>query len=110
MVVNSQGQQAVLDSNIAYTALVVTIQRGLQTTSVALINKAKLSVDVVGREGYTPLMWASRFGNIDMVKLLVAQGASVSKTNRAGEKAINIANKYGFRNIVVFLLSQGAKF
>ncbi|KAJ3219367.1 Ankyrin repeat domain-containing protein 40 [Dinochytrium kinnereticum] len=43
--------------------------------------------------GWTPLHWASKRGHNDLVRILIAEGASLSSKNSKGETAADVANK-----------------
>ena len=55
----------------------------------------------------TPLMFASRFGHIECVKLLVKEGADVNMI-KSKRTALGIAARYGKYSCVNFLLETGA--
>lgn len=50
----------------------------------------------------------ARDGNLEGIKNLVSQGIDPNTTNVAGASAIELASNYGHREVVSFLLSQGA--
>lgn len=49
------------------------------------------NVNALGDEDGTPLMRASRFGNIEMVQLLIARGANVESRDSLGRTALHMA-------------------
>ncbi|XP_063056548.1 DNA-binding protein RFXANK isoform X1 [Engraulis encrasicolus] len=57
--------------------------------------------------GYTPLMWASAFGEIDTVKLLLETGADPNVLARERESALTLASSRGYADIVNLLLEKG---
>jgi ankyrin repeat protein len=58
--------------------------------------------------GDTALMFAVRAGDLDSATLLVAAGANVNDTDAGGVSATALAAHAGFRDVVEFLLEQGA--
>jgi hypothetical protein len=58
--------------------------------------------------GYTPLMCAVEKGNIEIVKLLIENGADVNIKSGRGT-ALHIAVEYGYPDIVRLLLDKGAE-
>lgn len=48
-------------------------------------------VNAIGNHGRTPLMYASKYGKLDAVKMLIAHGANVSVADDIGESARDIA-------------------
>ena len=51
----------------------------------------------------TPLMYASRYNHIEIIKLLVANGARVTTKNLAGRTALDIAKNSNASNALVLL-------
>ena len=49
-----------------------------------------------------------RGGNLDRVKELLASGADINVSNYKGQTALHCAAKAGFKNVVEYLLEQGA--
>jgi ankyrin repeat protein len=56
----------------------------------------------------TPLLFASRVGDLDSAKLLVAAGADVNEADAWGISATTLASHSGFTDVVAFLLDKGA--
>ena len=68
-------------------------------------------VDVVkanDKFGYTPLYWAAAGGDIDVVKFLVSEGASVNAKNGTSSPPLHGAVLCSDIEIIEFLLSNGA--
>lgn len=56
--------------------------------------------------GSTPLIYASAFGHLPAVKLLVEKGSSLDTRNKKGQTALQSASDAGFDEVVTFLKSQ----
>ncbi|QEY25317.1 ankyrin repeat domain-containing protein [Neisseria zalophi] len=65
-------------------------------------------IDIKGDLGYTPLHYACMFGNIEMVRLLLDNGANKNIQNEFGENAIKIAINSSSENkdMIVKLLNN----
>jgi len=74
-----------------------------------LILSRQPELDILDREGMTPLQVAVYNGNIGAVKMLLAAGSDVNKTiPGSGETALLIALRAGHDKIVALLLEKGA--
>jgi uncharacterized protein len=60
---------------------------------------------VSGPRGATPLMDASAYGHLEVVRLLVQRGADLNKANQSGLTALGLA-KRGRHEAVASLLSE----
>jgi len=59
-------------------------------------------------DGMTPLLYASKCGNFDMVKLLLEKGANINMQAANGDTALSIARKNNNEKILKFLTEHGA--
>jgi ankyrin repeat protein len=75
-------------------------------TSGADVDECPVSGDL---EGYTPLMFASRENNEEVVNNLIKHGANVNAKNMEGDSPLSLANKEGHSNIAEILRAHGAK-
>ena len=66
------------------------------------------SVDARDRLGARPLSHAARFGNLEMVDLLLARGAPIDARNLAGATALYFAAERGHAAVVERLIARGA--
>lgn len=58
--------------------------------------------------GETPLAYISQQGDVEIVKLLISNGADINAQNKKGQSAINIAFNWRHIKIVILLLNLGA--
>ena len=63
----------------------------------------KADVNKASTCGATPLIWGSRFGHVEVVKLLLAAGAKKDKIDTYGDTALTLATKRGHHEIVQLL-------
>jgi ankyrin repeat protein len=66
------------------------------------------AVDAADWRGYTPLMWASTAGHLELVQFLIERGAKAGPPARDGTTALMLAAGNGSAAIVKLLLSRGA--
>lgn len=59
-------------------------------------------------EGYTPLIFAARENNEEIVKLLIKHGANVNTKNINGDTPLSLAEKGGYTQIMEILKANGA--
>ena len=59
-------------------------------------------------DGMSPLMHASRSGNLQMVQLLLDRGADINARNKDGNTAYSLAEVNGYAQVSAFLLERGA--
>ncbi len=71
----------------------------------ALLENPATDVNVLNRGGESALMYAALFGELDIVKRLVARGAEVNKTDWT---PLHYAASTGRLSVVEYLLSQNA--
>lgn len=97
------------EDNFGYTATVMAIFSGKAGAVNVLLNKGQVPIDSVGVLGNTPLIWATYFNNLEIVKQLVGMGADVSVNNKNGENALTVAyNRWGNLAPITLFLSQQA--
>ena len=65
------------------------------------------SRDDRGQEGWTPLLWAARHGNVEMAELLLEKGALVTETWN-NTSVLRSAVLEGYPKVVALLLEHGA--
>jgi ankyrin repeat protein len=61
-----------------------------------------------GGNGFTPLLFATRVGDLDSVRLLIDAGANVNDTAADGVSALHLATLRGYPALARLLLEKGA--
>lgn len=82
----------------------------IQAVQYAIERGANVNVRVIGGilTGYTALMFATYRGRVDIVKLLIEQGADIHATTKLGDSALFIAITQEHANVAKLLIEQGA--
>ncbi len=104
-----ENQLSGLGVELSPAELVKYAGRGNQKI-VNLFLSAGMDVDAQREsDGFTPLMAAAAFGRLEMVQMLLEQGANVNKKNFDESTALMLAVKYNQPAVVAALLQTGAK-
>uniref|UniRef100_A0A2L2YFP9 Ankyrin repeat family A protein 2 n=1 Tax=Parasteatoda tepidariorum TaxID=114398 RepID=A0A2L2YFP9_PARTP len=69
----------------------------------------KFDVDQADQNGFTPLMWAAGYGQLDTVRKLIAMGASILSVGSHGENSLILASSSGHALIVKELINHGSE-
>lgn len=91
------------------TAGKTTLHRAAQvgsTAAVQVLLDAGVNIDSKTKWDETPLHMAVRNGRLNVVKQLVAAGASKAKKTYGGDNAASLASKYRMTSIAEYLSSQ----
>nr|XP_056701051.1 DNA-binding protein RFXANK [Euleptes europaea] len=70
------------------------------------LRKGENLVNKPDERGFTPLMWASAFGEIETVRCLLEQGADPHALAHQRESALSLASTGGYTDIIVLLLEK----
>ena len=106
--INNMGVEEATKSNFAYTAVASAILGGYLSIVKTIYDKTNISIDTTGKSGNTALMWASYYGNIDVVQYLLENEADFAVSNNNGETALSLARNAGNDDVVLLLRSYGA--
>lgn len=79
-----------------------------KTNILSRVKALTIDVNMIDRNGMTPLIHATRRGFLDVVKYLVEEGADINKKNKYGETPLMEACAYGQFEVAEFLLVKGA--
>jgi hypothetical protein len=91
----------------ADAALIDSAKVGELARSKDLLAKGA-HVNTADWRGFTPLMWASASGSMEMVRQLLDNGAAVDRRASDGTTALMLASSNGFTEVVRTLLLRGA--
>ena len=93
-------------SNSAYNMLAMSIKSNAKESFDFIVQRADLESICAGK---TALMYAVKYGQIDMVKKLVDSGANLKRDNN-GKTVIDYARKYKQDKILSYLQSLDKEF
>ncbi|CAG8573690.1 15758_t:CDS:2 [Dentiscutata heterogama] len=68
------------------------------------------SVNMVNKQGQTALIYASKYGNLDPIKLLLENGADINQTDFEGNTALHYAAAWERFDAVTILIERGCQF
>jgi ankyrin repeat protein len=100
---NAQGQTSLMSAVLTGEAKMVNLL--INSTKTGSLNSELENADFLVN---TPLMTAAVHGYLDIVKILLDNGAKVESRNRWKESALILAASKGFREIVRLLIQYGA--
>jgi ankyrin repeat protein len=84
-------------------------QPGMQAAANANANAVNPDERLAGgSNGYTPLLFAARVGDIESARLLINAGANVNDVDALGLSPLVLSTVRGFPEFAAFLLDQGA--
>ncbi|XP_055944745.1 serine/threonine-protein phosphatase 6 regulatory ankyrin repeat subunit B-like [Argiope bruennichi] len=72
-----------------------------------LLERSKFDINLKGRSGHTLLHYAAISGSLQLVKHLVAKGATFNSRDSSGAKPIHLATWEGHQDIVEYFLNEG---
>ena len=90
----------------AFDELLKAVNGGDVKTVADFLDKG-LDPNTTDREGQTLLMTASRLGHLELVKLLIARRASVTRQSPHGDTALNFAALKGHVAVAELLITHG---
>lgn len=105
---NDASQKMILDEHSPEGRLVIAITKNDYQEVKKIVDEEDCKVDFYYKE-LTPLMFASKEGYIDIVKILLQAGANVHVTTMDGVTAIMGAVQQGHAVVVQMLINAGAK-
>ncbi|XP_060546588.1 NAD-capped RNA hydrolase NUDT12 [Pantherophis guttatus] len=76
---------------------------GNKARLTTLLDHAPSLINETARNGWTALMYASRNGHFDIVRVLLDKGCDRFRTNTSNQTALDIARFWGYKNIANLL-------
>lgn len=92
----------------SFDELLKAVNAGDVATVAGFLDKG-LDPDTTDKEGQTILMTASRLGHLELVKLLIARKASVTRQSPQGDTALKFAALKGHLAVAQLLLAHGGQ-
>ncbi|KAJ1405917.1 ankyrin repeat-containing domain protein [Ochromonadaceae sp. CCMP2298] len=94
--------------NFAFTSMAAAIFYGNAGVASTLIEKANVPVNKQGNTGNSALHFAAKWGQLAVARYLLQNAADVTLTNKDGDTALSLSQKYGNRDITTLLRNNGA--
>ncbi len=101
------GVSGYIDESTGDTFLTLAYKYNDLSLAEYVISKHKEYVNKANKEGNTPLMLASRFGNTRLLRMLLKYGANPSLANRRGKSSLLIALDAGKGQVANIILWTG---
>ena len=102
--INYRQEDSLIDSLILTNNI-----EGLEVILKFLPKTKRLDIlKILNQNQETPLILAASFGNKNIVKMLLENGADVNLGNNIGATALHFASEHGHREVVELLLGNGA--
>ena len=74
------------------------------STVTTLLESGRVSTEIRDPTDNTPLLWASTYGHVPIVQLLLSKGADLGAVNEFGNKALIEASAHGNDKVIPCLL------
>ena len=88
--------------------MVTSIAYGRTPVLDVLLTKTGVPIDSKGRTGNNLLMFASMWGQLEIVEYLLQNGARINDRNALNETALSLARKNGHQDVATLLVLNGA--
>ncbi|XP_056678355.1 DNA-binding protein RFXANK isoform X3 [Monodelphis domestica] len=93
-------------SSLKHSTTLTNRQRGNEISALPATLDCDNLVNKPDDRGFTPLIWASAFGEIETVRFLLEWGANPHVLAKERESALSLASTGGYTDIVVMLLER----
>ncbi len=84
------------------------MRNGHAATAAALLAAAPASLDAANENGWTPLIYAARWGHFELASTLLQMGADVNAKTRDGRSALSCARDGNHGRVATLLETAGA--
>jgi ankyrin repeat protein len=84
------------------------VRNGHAATAAALLAAAPASLDAANENGWTPLIYAARWGHFELASTLLQMGADVNAKTRDGRSALSCARDGNHGRVATLLETAGA--
>ena len=85
------GDRSATPPDLTVEKMRTALREGKPAEFQRLVNASPKSVNAKGQDGWTPLMYAALYGNVESIRLLLDRDALVNATNDAGGTALMYA-------------------
>lgn len=103
MNVMAQSQQ-----NIEVSGSIIEAVNNIDIVSLNVLLAGGAEIETIDENGNTPLMLASKIGNLRMFRIIMAHNPNLNTRNKNSETALIIAAEHGQTEIVRSLIQKGA--
>lgn len=108
VVMKTGSQRTTIDDEEHRAVQLVSWCRHNKCLELAEALSSGVNVNFVDSVGNTPLLVACQNGHVNVVKLLLNHGADINCSNLKGNGVLHFCFAYGFADLAIFLISQGA--
>ena len=88
-------------TNSGNTPLTLAVRHKHDNVVHALLSDSQCSVDAKGRDGFTALHYSCRYGDVNIVKILIKHKANVNAKTVSGNTPLHMAALYGQFEVVI---------
>jgi hypothetical protein len=99
----NNGADPDITSNSGWTPLMMATHPSVSSSVTSALVAAGSRLNHVDHSGYTALMWACSYDNVDCAKILIESRTDVTMRNIGGQTALDIASVRGYYDIVHIL-------
>ncbi|XP_038627877.1 DNA-binding protein RFXANK isoform X2 [Tachyglossus aculeatus] len=95
-----------MSNSLKHSTTLTNRQRGNEISALPATLDCDNLINKPDERGFTPLIWASAFGEIETVRYLLERGADPHVLAKERESALSLASTGGYTDIVVMLLER----
>jgi ankyrin repeat protein len=94
--------------NMEVSNNIIDAVNNIDIVSLNILLAGGADIETTDENGNTPLMLASKIGNLRMVRIIMAHSPDIDTRNKMSETALMIAAEHGQTEIVAILMQNGA--